>query len=54
MICSLARAIKIEVRVLQEAFLGSNLQIGILAYARVDFAAARAASFCTMEGITVG
>lgn len=42
----------IQVRVLQEAFLGSNLQIGVLAYARVDFAATRAASFCTMEGIT--
>lgn len=43
----------IQVRVLQETFLGSNLQIGILAYARVDFAATRADSFCTLEGITV-
>jgi HK97 family phage major capsid protein len=43
----------ITVRVLQEAFLGSNLQLAVLAYARVDFAAARAASFCTLEGITV-
>lgn len=43
----------IQVRVLQEAFLGSNLQIAVLAYARVDFAATRAASFCTLEGITV-
>jgi HK97 family phage major capsid protein len=43
----------IQVRVLQEAFLGSNLQIAVLAYARVDFAATRASSFCTLEGITV-
>jgi HK97 family phage major capsid protein len=42
----------IQVRVLTEAFLGSNLQIGILAYARCDFAATRPASFCTAEGIT--
>lgn len=44
---------EIQVRVLQEAFLGTNLQIGVLAYARVDFQAARSASFCTLEGITV-
>lgn len=43
----------ITVRVLQEAFLGSNLQVAVLAYARVDFAATRAQSFCTLEGITV-
>ena len=43
----------ITVRVLQETFMGSNLQIAVLAYARVDFAATRAASFCTLEGITV-
>lgn len=43
----------ISVRVLQDTFLGTNLQIAVLAYARVDFAAARAASFCTLEGITV-
>jgi HK97 family phage major capsid protein len=43
----------IQVRVLQEAFLGSNLQVAVLAYARVDFAAAHADSFCTLEGITV-
>lgn len=43
----------INVRVLSEAFMGSNLQIAVLAYARVDFAATRAESFCTMEGITV-
>lgn len=42
----------INVRVLQESFLGSNLQIAVLAYARVDFAATRADSFCTLEGIT--
>lgn len=42
----------ITVQVLTQSFLGSNLQIGVVAYARVDFAPARAASFCTMEGIT--
>ena len=40
-------------RVLTESFMGSNLQLAMLAYARVDFAAARADSFCTLEGITV-
>lgn len=44
---------QITVRVLSEAFMGSNLQLAVLAYARVDFGAARAASFCTLEGITV-
>lgn len=43
----------IQVRVLQEAFFGSNLQFAIVVYARVDFAATRAESFCTLEGITV-
>lgn len=43
----------ITVRVLQETFLGSNLQVAVLAYARVDFAATRHQSFCTLEGITV-
>ena len=43
----------INVRVLQETFLGSNLQIAVLAYARVDFGATRRDSFCTLEGITV-
>ena len=43
----------ITVRVLSETFMGSNLQIAMLAYARVDFAATRAQSFCTLEGITV-
>jgi hypothetical protein len=31
----------------------SNLQVAIVAYARCDFAPAREASFCTLEGITV-
>jgi HK97 family phage major capsid protein len=44
---------QITVRVLSETFMGSNLQLAVLAYARVDFGAARAASFCTLEGITV-
>lgn len=43
----------INVRVLSEAFMGSNLQVAVLAYARVDFAATRPQSFCTLEGITV-
>ena len=42
----------ITVRVLNEAFFGSNLQIAVLVYARVDFAAAREQSFVTLEGIT--
>ena len=44
---------QITVRVLSEAFLGSNLQVAVLAYARVAFAQTRATSFCTLEGITV-
>lgn len=43
----------INVRVLSETLMGSNLQIAVLAYARVDFAATRHESFCTLEGITV-
>lgn len=43
----------INVRVLSEAYMASNLQVAVLAYARVDFAATRAQSFCTLEGITV-
>lgn len=43
----------ITVRVLSETFLGTNLQIAVLAYARVDFAPTRVQSFCTLEGITV-
>jgi HK97 family phage major capsid protein len=44
---------EIDVRVLQETFMGSNLQIAVLAYARCDWAATRAQSFCSLEGITV-
>lgn len=43
----------IQVRVLSEAFMGSNLQVAILAYARVDFQPTRASSFCVMPGITI-
>lgn len=43
---------QISVKVLTEAFMGSNLQIGVLCVARCDFAATRAASFVTAEGIT--
>lgn len=43
----------ITVRVLDQAYMGSNLQLAVLVYARCDFAAAREQSFCTLEGITV-
>lgn len=43
----------INVRILSEAFMGSNLQVALLAYARIDFSAIREQSFCTLEGITV-
>ncbi|TAN84041.1 MAG: phage major capsid protein [Gallionella sp.] len=43
----------ISIRILSEAFMGSNLQVAVLAYARVDFAATREQSFCTLEGLTV-
>jgi len=42
-----------ELRVLREAFMGSNLQVAVLACERCDFAATRAASFVAAEGITV-
>lgn len=38
---------------LREAFLGSNLQMALLVYARVDFQAAPDASFATLEGISL-
>ncbi|MFA7270888.1 MAG: phage major capsid protein [Sterolibacterium sp.] len=44
---------EITVQVLTQSYLGSNLQLGILAYARCDFASVRDESFCTLEGITV-
>lgn len=43
----------ITVRVLDQSFMGSNLQLAVLAYARCDFAAMRAESFCTLEGLSV-
>lgn len=43
----------ITVRVLSEAFMGSNLQVAVVCYARCDFAPAREQSFCSLEGITV-
>lgn len=39
----------INVRVLNEVFRGSNLQVAMLVYARVDFAATREQSFVTLE-----
>lgn len=42
----------ITVRVLSQSFMGSNLELAVLAYARVDFAGVRPASFCTLEGLT--
>ncbi len=44
----------VTVKVLDQAFMGSNLQLAMLVFARVDFQPARAASFCSLEGITVG
>jgi HK97 family phage major capsid protein len=44
---------QIAVRVLSEVFMGSNLQLAVLAYARVDFQPARVNSFCTLEGLSV-
>lgn len=44
---------EITVQILTQSFMGSNLQLGILAYARCDFASVRDQSFCTLEGITV-
>jgi len=44
---------QITVRVLQERFIADTLEIGVLVYARVDFAATNASSFVTLEGITV-
>lgn len=43
---------QISVKVLTEAFMGSNLQIGVLCVARCDFVTSRATSFVTAEGIT--
>jgi hypothetical protein len=43
----------INVRVLDQAFMGSNLQLAMLVYARCDFVGVREQSFCTLEGITV-
>jgi HK97 family phage major capsid protein len=43
----------IQVRVLNSEFLADTLSIAVLVYARVDFAATRAASFVTLEGLTV-
>lgn len=44
---------QIQVRLLDQAFMGTNLQFAMLAYARCDFAATRPSSFTSMEGITV-
>lgn len=35
------------------AYMGTHLQVGLVAYMRCDFVSLRSASFCTMEGITV-
>lgn len=43
----------ISIKVLNERFLGDTLEIGMLIYARVDFVATRAVSFCTLEDISV-
>jgi len=45
---------EVSVRILNEAYFASNLQFAMVAYARVDFQPVRPASFCTLEGVTVG
>lgn len=42
----------ITVRLLDQAFMGSNLQLALLCYQRCDFGALRQATVCTCEGIT--
>ena len=44
---------QIQVRILDQAFMGSNLSFAVIASARGDFAATRATSFATMEVFTV-
>lgn len=44
---------QLSVQVLREAFMGSNLQVAVLAYARCDFGVTRPTDFCALEGITV-
>lgn len=44
---------EISIKVLSEAYMGSNLQVAVLAYARCDFVPTRTNSFCTLSGITV-
>jgi hypothetical protein len=44
---------QIQVKLLDQAFMGTNLQFAMLAYARVDFAATRPCSITTIEGLTL-
>jgi len=44
---------QISVQVLRESFMGSNLQVAVLAYCRADFAVTRPTDFCVLPGITV-
>lgn len=43
----------LTVKLLQERFLADTLEVAMLIFARVDFAATRADSFCTLEGLSV-
>lgn len=44
---------QLSVQVLRETFMGSNLQVAVLAYARCDFGVTRPTDFCALEDITV-
>lgn len=42
----------ITVKILDQAFMGSNLDLALLCYSRVDFGVTNPASVCSVEGIT--
>lgn len=42
----------ITVKLLDQSFMGSNLDLALLCYSRLDFGVTRPVSICTMEGIT--
>lgn len=43
---------QITVKVLDQSFMGSNLDMALLCYSRLDFGVTRPTSICTVEGIT--
>ncbi|MDD5030534.1 MAG: phage major capsid protein, partial [Rhodoferax sp.] len=42
----------ITVKLLDQSFMGSNLDLALLCYSRLDFGVTRPVSICTVEGIT--